>query len=147
MQKISWGIIGPGHIAQSFTRALKEVEGAVCHSILSRSPDRALQFCTEYGFTHAHSDIKQFLGDPDLDAVYIASPHSEHHEQSIAALNAGKAVLCEKPMTVNTEQAQQVVAKSKASGSFFMEAVWTRCLPYTSTFRNGLRTARLATLK
>lgn len=147
MQKISWGIIGPGHIAQSFTRALKEVEGAVCHSILSRSPDRALQFCTEYGFTHAHSDIKQFLGDPDLDAFYIASPHSEHHEQSIAALNAGKAVLCEKPMTVNTEQAQQVVAKSKASGSFFMEAVWTRCLPVYQHISQWLANGEIGNVK
>jgi predicted dehydrogenase len=147
LQTIRWGIIGPGHIALSFTNALKGVVGAQCHSVLSRSIDRAQNFCDEYGFTVAYSDITKFLDDPELDVVYIATPHSEHYSQSIQALTAGKAVLCEKPITVNLKQAEQLLAVADQSGSFFMEAVWTRCLPVYQHITQWLSNGEIGEVK
>ncbi len=147
MQIVKWGIIAPGNIAGTFTRALKEVDGAQRHSVYSRSLERAQHFCAEHEFTYSYAQLEDFLSDPELDAVYIASPHSEHHAQSIAALNAGKAVLCEKPMTVNAQQANEVLAAAQSTNSFYMEAVWTRCLPVYQHIKKWVAAGEIGQVK
>jgi dihydrodiol dehydrogenase / D-xylose 1-dehydrogenase (NADP) len=138
MRNYRWGIIAPGHIATKFAAALATQNNVICYAVASRSLDKAVQFADKYGFEKRFDDYHKMLDDPYLDVVYIASPHRLHAEQSIACLMAGKAVLCEKPMAVNKNQAQRVIEIAKAQKCFYMEAVWTRFLPIYQTIRDWL---------
>ena len=125
----NWGILAPGNIARSFATALNGVENAKLHSVASRNIDRAHSFAKEFNVATVAPSYAALIADPDVDIIYIATPHNLHAEQSIACLKAGKAVLCEKPMTVNLEEAQSVIATAELQQQFYMEAVWTRFLP------------------
>ena len=138
MKEINWGILAPGSIAHKFAQALQGVEDANLYSVASRNSQRASSFADQYGFTKAADDYEALLADPNVDAIYIASPHMVHAEQSIACLNAGKAVLCEKPMTVNADDAEKVIAIARETGTFYMEAVWTRFMPIYQQIRQWI---------
>ena len=129
MKKINWAILAPGGIAKKFATALQGVESANLYSVASRNVDRAQQFANDYGFDTVANNYDALMNDPKVDVIYIASPHSLHAEQSIACLNAGKAVLCEKPMCINARDAERVFEAARASNTFYMEAVWTRFMP------------------
>jgi len=131
----NWGIVAPGNIAQQFAKALQATPGAQCWSVASRDQIRAESFAKDFGFNIAAKDYQSMLADPDLDIVYIASPHHCHAEQSIQALQAGKHVVCEKPFVVNSKEAQLVTQAARQSKCFFMEAVWTRFLPIYDTIK------------
>lgn len=135
-EKINWAILAPGNIAKKFATALKGVSDAHLYSVASRSSERAQAFAEEFGFeTFAH-DYDALIRDPKVDVIYIASPHTFHVEQSIACLEAGKAVLCEKPMSINVQGAQRVFDTAKANNTFYMEAVWTRFMPSLDKVRD-----------
>jgi len=129
MKKTNWAIIAPGNIATKFATALQGVPTANCYSVASRTPEKAQAFADTYGFDTFANNYDALIRDPNVDAIYIASPHTLHADQSIACLNAGKAVLCEKPLAVNLRDAQSIVQAAKNNETFFMEAVWTRFLP------------------
>ena len=95
----------------------------------SRSLDRARAFADRFGIERAYSSYEQLVGDPDIDAVYVASPHSEHAAQALLAISAGKPVLVEKAFARNASEARQVVGAARAAGVLAMEAMWTRYLP------------------
>ncbi len=147
MQNVNWGILAPGNIAGKFAQALKSVEGANLACVASRSPSRAQQFAEEYGAARVAKDYAELMNDPTIDVIYVASPHSVHSEQSIACLEAGKAVLCEKPMTVNAEQAQRVIRAAQDNGVFYMEAVWSRFLPVYKTIRAWIDKGEIGDVK
>jgi len=128
-QAVNWAILAPGKIAEKFATALKGVENAHLYSVASRNFDRAQAFADTHGFETVASSYAELMADPKVDVVYIASPHAFHAEQSIACLNAKKAVLCEKPMTLNVKQAQQVFDAAQQNNVFYMEAVWARFMP------------------
>jgi len=128
-ENINWAILAPGNIAKKFATALQGVDDANLYSVASRNIERAQAFADEFGFETVAHDYESLINDPKVDVIYIASPHTFHAEQSIACLNAGKAVLCEKPMSVNAAQAQTVFDAAKANNTFYMEAVWTRFMP------------------
>jgi len=129
MKNTNWAIIAPGNIAEKFATALQAVNGAHCYSVASRNIQRAQKFADQFGFEKVGESYQALISDPKVDAVYIASPHMLHAEQSISCLNAGKAVLCEKPMTVNSQEARKVIEAARQNNTFFMEAVWTRFMP------------------
>ena len=129
MKVHNWGILAPGNIARSFAKALSFVENARLISVASRDIDRAQNFAKEFDVAKVAANYGALIADPDIDIIYIASPHHLHAEQSTACLEAGKAVLCEKPMTVNFREAQAVIAVAEQHQQFYMEAVWTRFLP------------------
>ena len=129
MRTYRWGILGLGSIARKFAADLAHVPGARLHAVASRSPDKARAFAAEFGAAHAVGSYEALAAVPDLDVVYIATPHSEHHAHALLCLRAGLAVLCEKPFTVNAGQAQELVAVAQAQGVFLMEAFWTRFFP------------------
>lgn len=131
MSTFSWGIIGPGKIAHRFAQDLDQVPNAQLSAVLSRSKDRAVQFASEYGATHAYEDLANFLQCPDIDAVYVATPHTSHYAFTMACLDAGIPVLCEKPWAISLVQAQEMIAKAREKKVFLMEAIWTRFLPTT----------------
>ncbi len=135
-EKINWAILAPGKIAKKFATALNGVKDAHLYSVASRNSERAEAFAEEFGFeTFAH-DYHALSRDPKVDVIYIASPHTFHVEQSIACLEAGKAVLCEKPMSINARDAQRVFDAANANNAFYMEAVWTRFMPSLDKVRD-----------
>ena len=130
-QHFNWGIIGPGKIAHKFAQDLEQVSGAKIYAIAGRNQERAQRFADVYQAPHAFDDVSQLLALPDLDVVYIATPHTQHHQYTIQCLEAGKAVLCEKPWAINSREAEDVAALAREKQVFLMEAVWTRFLPTT----------------
>lgn len=132
MQKtFHWGIMGPGRIAHQFAQDLRHVPRAKLSAVVSRSRERARAFADTYAAPHAFDDYADFLECPDLDIVYIATPHTQHADLAIRCLEAGKAVLCEKPWAINLAEAERMISTAQAGGNFLMEAIWTRFLPST----------------
>lgn len=138
MNNINWGILAPGSIAQQFAHALQSDDRAHLYCVASRNKQRATDFANQYGFETVADDYQALMDDPQVDVVYIASPHMLHAEQSIACLQAGKAVLCEKPMSVNLADAQQVIETARVNNTFYMEAVWTRFMPFHRKIREWI---------
>jgi len=138
-----WGIIAPGRIAHKFAQALDAVPDGHLHAVLSRDADRAKGFAVQYGASASTDSLDRFLNELKPDAAYIASPHTFHYDQALACLEAGIPVLCEKPLTVNARQAQQLIDASRNNGVFLMEAVWTRFLPIYTDIRKWLVEGRI----
>ncbi len=129
MQTIRWGILGPGSIARQFATGLQEAAGAELVAVGSRDGERAAAFAGEFGAPHAHGSYATLAADPDVDAIYIGSPHSGHEEHTLLCLRGGKHVLCEKPLAINARQAERMIDTARGAGLALMEAVWTRFLP------------------
>jgi predicted dehydrogenase len=127
--EVRWGIAGPGGIATRFASDMPRVEGGEVVAVASRSMDRARAFADRFGITRYHGSYEALAEDADVDAVYVATPHSRHAADSILYLEAGKHVLCEKPFTLNAAQAKGVAAAARANDRFVMEAMWSRFLP------------------
>ncbi len=126
---LRWGILGLGSIAKQFATGLQALDDAQLVAVGSRSQETAEAFGDKYDAPHRHSSYDALANDPEVDAVYVATPHPMHAEDAILCLHAGKAVLCEKPFTVNTAQAEKVVAVAREKNVFLMEAMWTRFFP------------------
>ena len=126
---IRWGIVGPGKIAHSFAKDLALVEGGELTAVASRSMDRANDFADEHGAGHRFSSYEALFESDAADVLYIATPHTSHCELTLAALNSGKAVLCEKPAGIDADQVKMMIAAAKANNIFFMEALWSRFNP------------------
>ena len=138
-KKYRWGIIGAAHIAGKFAEGLKELPEAVCYAIASRSQEKAETFCNENGFEKAYGSYEAMLKDPLVDIVYIATPNNLHFEHTMMSLEAGKAVLCEKPFASNLSQVQQMIQKAKEKKLFLMEALWSRFLPSVQSFKQQMQ--------
>ncbi|MDT7581982.1 MAG: hypothetical protein QOK35_3246 [Pseudonocardiales bacterium] len=126
---VRWGVVGPGRIASKVVADLPLVPGAEAVAVASRSIDRAKAFAAEHGFVRAHGSYRDLVDDPDVDVVYIATPHPQHRAVALAALRAGKAVLVEKAFTVTPQATREIVALARETGGFAMEAMWTRFQP------------------
>ncbi|MFP5390609.1 MAG: Gfo/Idh/MocA family protein [Gammaproteobacteria bacterium] len=126
---VRWGVLGTGGIAHAFATALMETPGAVLAAVGSRSVESAEKFGREFGSPKAYGSYQALCDANDVDIIYIGTPHPMHAENTMMALNAGKAVLCEKPFTMNRREAEQVVALARAKKLFLMEAMWTRYMP------------------
>lgn len=127
---LRWGILGPGLIARRFAREALSHTAQVITAVGSRTPGRAEVFAREFDIEKAHGDYGSLVSDPDVDAIYVATPHSHHREHALLAIAAGKHVLIEKPMTRNADEAREVFAAARAAGVFAMEAMWTAFLPH-----------------
>ncbi len=126
-----WGIIGPGSIAHKFATGLRALDDAQLVAVGSRNQDRADAFADTYDVPNRHASYEALAEDPEVDAVYVATPHPFHKENSILCLKAGKPVLCEKPFTINQHEAREVIEVARSEDVFLMEAMWTRFLPIT----------------
>jgi predicted dehydrogenase len=124
-----WGIAATGGIAAGFAQALRETEGAELVAVCSRSQERADAFAREHGIARAHGSYEALAEDADVEVVYVATPHSRHCADAIRYLEAGKHVLCEKPLAVSQREAARMVATARAHDRFLMEALWSRFLP------------------
>lgn len=132
---IRWGVLGPGGIARSWTAALHATTTSRVVAVGSRSIDRAKPFADEFGVERSHGSYESLVADSDIDAIYVASPHSEHAEHALLALGAGKPVLVEKAFTRNADEAAAVIETARARGLLVVEAMWTRFLPHLDVVR------------
>ena len=128
-EEIRWGVVGPGRIAENLVRDFAVVDGARAVAVASRSRSRAEDFARRHGLERAHGSYAAILADPDVDVLYVATPHPQHHAIALGAIRAGKALLVEKAFTATLGGAQEVVDAARASGVFVMEAMWTRFQP------------------
>ncbi len=135
---LRWGIIAPGWIAGQLTSTMHAHTGQRVVAVGSRSPERGAEFARRHGVERAYAGYEQLVEDPDVDVVYVASPHSHHREQALAAIAAGKHVLVEKAFTRNAREAREVVDAARAAGVMCMEAMWSRYLPHTDVVRQLL---------
>ena len=131
-QKINWGILSTGHIAQLFAQAVLESKTGILGAVASRSLSQAEAFARRYKIPMAYGNYEKLLLDPFVDAVYIGTPHSLHAEWALKAARAGKAVLCEKPLTLHYPAARRMVQTAQNHGVFLMEGFMYRCHPQTA---------------
>lgn len=136
--KIRWGILGCGSIAIKFAEALRAVDEAELVAIGSRTEEKANAFGDTYHIPRRYGSYQKLADDQDLDIIYIATPHHLHAENTILCLNAGKNVLCEKPLAVNARQGRAMMDCARANKRFLMEAMWTRFLPVMDKVRSLL---------
>jgi predicted dehydrogenase len=128
-QKFKWGIIGTGNIAHVFARGLQSLPDAELHSVASRSQESADSFGAEFDVARRYAGYEDLTHDPDVDAVYISTPHHLHRDNTLLCVAAGKPVLCEKPFAINAAQAVEMIDAAREKRVFLMEAMWTRFLP------------------
>lgn len=138
---IRWGIIGTGRMADVFARELAALAdaGAVLSAVVSRDRLKAHDFASRHCAERAYQSVEQLVAQPDIDAVYIASPPSMHATHVRACLQASMAVLCEKPFTTNAREARDLIALARDRRTFLMEGMWTRFLPNVAALRTALR--------
>jgi predicted dehydrogenase len=130
----NWGILGPGGIAQAFATDLQKLDGHRVGAVGSRTLSNAQEFAKTFGGV-AYGSYDELISDPLIDAIYVATPHPAHKDNVIAALNAGKPVLCEKPFAVNAVEAQEMVAAAQKNKVALLEAMWSRFLPHYAQVR------------
>ena len=126
---IRWGILGTGGVASLFAEGLRSVPGSELHAVASRTDATASRFAELFRAARSYGRYDALVADPEVDVVYVATPNAMHAEHCILALEAGKPVLCEKPFTLDAEEARRVVSTARRRGLFCMEAMWMRFAP------------------
>lgn len=144
---LRWGIAATGKIAASMCTALRTLPEAEVVAVGSRSQSAADAFAQQLGIPRAHGSYEALWADPDVDIVYVASPHSHHHAMTIAALEAGKHVLCEKAFAINAAQAREMVEAARRNDRFLMEAMWTWFIPAVVDIRQRVLDGEIGELK
>jgi len=134
MSNFNWGILGPGGIARAFAKDIQLLDGHTVAAVGSRTLGNAQDFAKTFGGI-SYGSYQELVEDPLIDAIYVATPHPWHKENVIAALDAGKPVLCEKPFAVNAREAQEMVDTAQANNLALMEAMWSRFLPHYKQVR------------
>ena len=127
--KISWGIIGTGRIAKSFAQGLKVLDDAELAAVGSRNQESADKFGNEFNVKHRHASYEALAEDPDVDVVYISTPHPFHKSNTLLCLENNKAVLCEKPFSMNISETMEMINMAKEKKLFLMEAMWMYFFP------------------
>ena len=138
MSGVRWGVIGTGGISPTFAADLELTDSGSVVAVGSRRVETAEEFGERFGVPNRHASYEALVADPEVDAVYVGTPHPMHHPDALLALRAGKPVLVEKPFTMNAAEAEELVATARAEGLFLMEAMWTRFLPHIVEIRRLL---------
>jgi len=146
-QKIRWGILSTGHIAGRFAEALQLLPDAELAAVASRRQGTADAFAATHGFDRAYSAYEALAADPDIDVVYIGTPHAFHLENALLCLRAGKAVLCEKAFTINATEAREMVRVAREEGLFLMEAMIPRHVPLMKKIIAWVRDGRIGDVR
>jgi predicted dehydrogenase len=138
MDSVRWGILGTGRIAHEFAAGLRDTPDAETLAVGSRTKKSASDFAASFGIARHYGSYADLVSDPDVDVVYVATPHPFHEANAAQCLKAGKHVLCEKPMTVNAAQAERLIALAGDRDLFLMEGMWTRFFPLMERVRHLL---------
>jgi predicted dehydrogenase len=129
-KRYKWGILAPGKMAAKFTNGLKILENAELYAVGSRDMSRAEKFAKDHGFKKHFGSYEALAGDPDVDIIYISSPHSSHHDQTILCLKNKKAVICEKAFALNAREVDDMIREADQQSVFLMEALWPPFQPF-----------------
>lgn len=143
---LRWGIMGPGWIAERFTESVQAHSRQVIAAVGSRSVARSKEFAGKFGVPAAYGSYEELAAAPDIDIVYVATPHNFHHSAALLALEAGKHVLIEKPIGLNADQARDIAARAGSAGVFAAEALWSFFLPKFDVIRQILEAGTLGTV-
>ncbi len=143
----NWGILGPGKIAHQFAKGLSVTDKGVLFAVGSRNMERAADFARQYGASRSYGSYDDLIQDQDVDVIYVATPHHLHYEFTKKCLTAGKAVLCEKPVTINAMQFEELAALAKEKKVFYMDALWTRFLPTIMKTMEFIESGKIGELK
>jgi predicted dehydrogenase len=146
-QKIRWGILGLGKIAHKFAQDLQLSKHAELYAVASRNVEKAQTFATHYQVKHAYDSYESLLKDPQVDVVYIATPHSLHKELTLMCFEHGKHVLCEKPMALDAADVHEMIQEARKRRLFLMEGIWTRFIPATQTYLNLIETGAIGEIR
>ena len=144
---VRWGVIGTGGIAAAFATDLELLPGATIVAVGSRTGTGADSFADRFDIPHRHASYAELASDPDVDAVYVATPHPDHHRSALLAIRAGKATLVEKPFTVNALEALDLISAARTGQTFLMEAMWTRFLPHVIRIKKIVDSGRLGDVR
>lgn len=144
---IKWGIIGLGKIANKFASDLLVADGAELYAVASRDLSKATSFATKYNAKHAYGSYEELANNPNIDAVYIATPHSFHKEHSILCLNHKIPVLCEKPFAMNLKEVEDMISAARTNKVLLMEAMWTYFLPHYTKLLELLSSGRFGAIQ
>jgi predicted dehydrogenase len=144
---IRWGILGPGSIAASFAGDLQLLPDHRLAAVGSRRQASADEFAARFSASRAYGSYEELCADPDIDVVYVSTPHPFHAHDALLAINAGKPVLCEKPFALNATEAAEVIGAARDLGVFCMEAMWTRFLPHMRRIRQLLEAGALGDVR
>jgi predicted dehydrogenase len=147
MKTIKWGIIGIGKIAEKFATDLASVKNAELIAVASTSEERATTFAQKHHVPYFYSTYEAIFETPDLDAIYIATPHTSHHANTILCLKHRIPVLCEKPFAMNLKQVQKMVELARQNDTFLMEAFWTRFMPAINKILDLIAENRIGKIK
>lgn len=132
------GVLGAGGISHATAPAMVALPEVVCYAVASRSLEKAQKFAEKFGFQKAYGSYEEMLADPEVELVYVATPHSHHYEHMMLCLRSGKHVLCEKAFTMNASQARAVRDLAREKGLFVAEAIWPRYMPSRKMIRDIL---------
>jgi len=143
---IRWGILATGKIAATFATDLAIVEGAELAAVGSRSVESAQRFADKFGAARAHGSYAELAADPDVDVIYVATPHGRHVEDVMTCFEAGKAVLCEKALTLNADDTSTLIEEARHRGLFFAEAMWMRLNPNIRAIKSMAESGALGTI-
>lgn len=127
--KIKWGILGCGKIAHRFAEGLKVVPDAILEAVASRTEGKAEDFGKLFGVENRYDNYEDLVKNAEIDVIYIATTHNFHHENALLCLNHGRPVLCEKPITLNATQTEDLINTARSNNLFLMEAMWMRFIP------------------
>ncbi|MNB86740.1 1,5-anhydro-D-fructose reductase [compost metagenome] len=144
---IKWGILSTGWIAHKFATDLANASNGIAYAVGSRTQESADEFARSHGIPVAYATYEELVSDPEVDAIYIGTPHPFHKENALLALRAGKAVLCEKPFTVNSAELEEVVAYAREQKLFLMEAMWSRYIPANAKVREWVAAGRIGDVR
>lgn len=142
-----WGLLATGSICRQFARDLPNVPGAEFAAVASRDGRRAAEFAEQYGAAKSYGSYQELFADPDVDIVYVGTPHTEHLANASDAMRAGKHVLCEKPLTVTPDESRALADIQKATERYLMEAMWTWFLPAVRKAQDWIASGRIGELK
>ncbi len=143
---LRWGILGTGWIARHMTSDLA-INGSTVTAVGSRTQEKADAYASEFGIPHAHGSYEALVADPDVDVIYVATPHPSHVADATLALNAGKHVLLEKPYTINAGEARVVADLARERGLVVLEAMWTRWMPHMIRLREIIAAGTLGDVR
>ncbi len=146
-RKIRWGILGCGNIANKFAADLKWVNDAELAAVASRSQTKAAELSTKYGARHAFNSYEALVACPEVDAVYIATPHGLHCDHTLLCIDHKKAVLCEKAFALNSSQVRKMIAAARKNDVFLMEAFWTKFLPQYQKVESLVKSGSIGEIK
>ncbi len=146
-KKIKWGILSTGRIAHTFAKALLSIPDSEIYAVGSRSIETAMKFAEEFSIPKAYGSYEKLAEDPDIDVIYIGTPHNLHLENTLLALNHNKHVLCEKPMGVNIKEECLMIDKAREKNLFLMEALWSRFLPHIIKIKELIDSGEIGDIK